>query len=89
MISRITEEFRINFDALPLEVQTKAIYKYKIWKTNPGHPSLRFKQIHISKPVFSIRISIGYRALGLQEGDTIIWFWIGSHSDYNKLIKNL
>ena len=89
MISRITEEFRINFDALPLEVQTKAISKYKIWKTNPGHPSLRFKQIHISKPVFSIRISIGYRALGLKEGDTIIWFWIGSHSDYDKLIKNL
>ncbi|MCX6156810.1 MAG: hypothetical protein NTY74_02395 [Ignavibacteriae bacterium] len=89
MIPRITDEFRKSFDALPKEVQSKALSKFKIWKNNPGHPSLRFKQIHNSKPVYSIRISIGFRALGLKEDATIIWFWIGSHSDYDKLLKNL
>lgn len=89
MISRTTDEFRKNFDGLPKEVQSIALSKFKIWKNNPGHPSLRFKQISSLKPVYSIRISIGYRAIGVKESDVIIWFWIGSHSDYDKLIKNL
>lgn len=89
MISRTTDEFRKAFDFLPAAIQSKTKSKFKLWIDNPNHQSLRFKQIHNSKPVYSIRISIGYRALGVREDDTIIWFWIGSHSDYDKLLKNL
>jgi hypothetical protein len=38
------------------------------------------------EPVYSARVSLGWRALGLLEGDTVTWFWIGSHADYEKLL---
>lgn len=89
MVSKTTEEFRKGFDSLPKDIQSIALSKFKLWKNNPDHPSLRFKQIHSSKSIYSIRISIGYRALSVKVDDTIVWFWIGSHSDYDKLLKNL
>ncbi len=89
MVSKTTEEFRKGFESLPKDIQSKALIKFKLWKNNPIHPSLRFKQIHNSKPIYSIRISLGYRSLGVKVDETIVWFWIGSHSDYDKLLKNL
>ena len=63
MVSKTTDQFRKGFDNLPKAIQLKALSKFKIWKNNPNHPSLHFKQIHNSKPIYSIRISTGYRAL--------------------------
>jgi hypothetical protein len=31
-------------------------------------------------------VSLNYRAVGVIEGDEIIWYWIGSHTDYEALI---
>lgn len=39
--------------------------------------------------IFSLRITKDYRAIGIQEDERIIWFWIGSHGDYDKLVKQL
>jgi len=66
MNSKTTDEFRKAFGNLPKEIQAKSKSKFKLWKDNPNHQSLRFKQIHNSKPIYSIRISIGYRALGFR-----------------------
>jgi hypothetical protein len=44
------------------------------------------KRVHEHNPIYSVRIGLHYRALGLKEDDTIIWFWIGSHAEYDKLI---
>jgi hypothetical protein len=41
------------------------------------------------QPVYSVRIGIGYRALGLREADTVSWFWIGSHAEYDELLRRL
>lgn len=54
---------------------------YDILKKDPKHPSLRFKKIG---KLWSVRVGIYYRALGIEED--IVWFWIGSHADYDKLI---
>jgi hypothetical protein len=89
MNSRTTERFRKAFGELPSQVQRQAREAYKLFKQNPYHPSLRFKQIHPTKPIYSVRASLGYRALGVREHEDIIWFWIGSHSDYDKLISRL
>lgn len=51
------------------------------------HPSLQFERVHQTEPLYSVRIGLGWRALGLLEDDTIAWFWIGSHADYDRLIK--
>ncbi len=87
MISHTTTRFRKAFKDLPKSVQRQAKEAYKLFKQNPHHPSLRFKQVHSTKPIYSVRISLDYRALGAREGDEMIWFWIGSHADYDKLIS--
>ena len=55
----------------------------------PAIPASKFKPIHSREPIYSVRIGISWRALGLWEGDTVNWFWIGSHADYDKLIEAL
>jgi len=47
---------------------------------------LHFKQVHPRRPIYSVRISLEYRALGIREDDVVIWFWIGTHTDYEKII---
>lgn len=86
MISHTTERFRKAFRKLPKSVQRQAKEAYKFFSKNPYHPSLRFKQIHSQKQIYSVRVGLGYRAVGVRDGDDIVWFWIGSHADYDKLI---
>jgi len=84
--SRITEDFVSLLNKLPHRVQENARRNYRLWKENPAHPGLHFKKIHDQEPLYSVRIGRGWRALGLLEEDTITWFWIGSHADYDHLI---
>lgn len=89
MRSVTTERFRKAYSVLPVQIQRLADKAFKLWKENPQHPGLQFKQVHPDPPVYSVRISLGYRALGVKDGDTMIWFWIGSHAQYDELLKNL
>ncbi len=89
MNSRTTERFRKLFAQLPEHVQQQARQAYQRFNQNPNHPSLRLKQVHSTRPIFSVRISLDYRALGVREGEDMIWFWIGSHADYEKLLARL
>jgi len=87
MNSHITDKFRKAFAELPADVQKQARQAYRLFIDNPNHPSLRFKPIHPTRPIFSVRIGLNYRAVGIREGDDIVWFWIGSHAEYDKLIR--
>jgi hypothetical protein len=89
MHSHRTRRFREAFDHLPKEIKVKARKAFKLWKANAHHPSLQFRQVHANEPVVSVRIALGWRALGIREQGTVIWFWIGTHSDYDKVISNL
>ena len=89
MISRTTERFRKAFAVLPEQVQRQARDAYKQFKQDPFYPSLNFKRVHSTRPVYSVRISIEYRAVGIQDENGVIWFWIGSHDDYMKLLSRL
>ena len=89
MISVTTNRFRKSFDQLPTTIKDKARRTYKHWQTDPYHPSLNFKQVYSGKQIYSVRIGLSYRALGLKDENTLIWFWIGSHEDYNHLINQL
>jgi hypothetical protein len=87
--SRVTDDFVACFARLPDAVKAQARKSYLIWRSNPTHPGLHFKRIHGGVNLYAVRVSLGWRALGLLEGDTIHWFWIGSHADYDKLLKRL
>ncbi|HQI29162.1 MAG TPA: hypothetical protein PLT20_13830 [Sedimentisphaerales bacterium] len=89
MNSHTTGQFRRLFAALPRHVQRQAKDAYRTFRENPGHPGLRFKQVCHDPPTYSARVGISYRAVGSRYGDTIVWFWIGSHADYDKLLEQL
>jgi hypothetical protein len=70
---------------LPPDIQSIAHARYALWKDNPQHPSLRFKELRPG--LWSVRINLSYRALGIWKRDTIVWFWIGPHDEYEQKIK--
>lgn len=87
MRSKTTSQFRKQFAALPTEVQRQSRAAYRRFRQDPYHQSLRFKRVHTDAPLYSVRISKGYRAVGQREGDLVVWFWIGSHADYDNLLR--
>ncbi|HEX8357078.1 MAG TPA: hypothetical protein VF610_06700 [Segetibacter sp.] len=89
MKSVTTARFRNAFAALPKDVQEKARRCYNLWKQDNRHPGVHYKQVHTSDPIYSVRIGSSYRALGVKKEGTMVWFWIGSHEEYNKLISQL
>lgn len=86
MKSRTTDRFRKAFAHLPGHVQRQTRKAYRTFRENPSHPSLEFKKVHSSREIYSVRVSLGYRALGVVSEDTIVWFWVGSHADYDRLL---
>ena len=89
MKSRTTPEFRALLAALPAHVPKQARVAYRLFASDPKHPSLRFKQVHHDPPTYSARVGLAYRAVGVIGGDTVVWYWIGSHADYDQLLKQL
>lgn len=87
MKSRTTTQFRKQLAALPEEIRKKARLAYRRFQLDPSHGSLRFKSVHPSQPIDSVRITRDYRALGKRGEKGMLWFWIGSHADYNHLLK--
>jgi hypothetical protein len=89
MKSRTTRRFRELLAGLPGHVQKQAHEAYRLFAHNPHHPGLHFKQVHPDPPIYSARVGIGYRALGVVDKDTIVWYWIGSHADYDHLLQQM
>ena len=84
MKSLATPEFWQRYAALPAHIKQLARRVYKIWSDDPQHGSLRFKKIG---RVWSVRVGRDYRTLGLLKDDTVHWFWIGPHDEYERLLK--
>ena len=87
MKSRATPRFWAAFHDLPEPARDAARKAYRLFRENPNHPSLQFKKIHDREPIYSVRVTLGYRAVGLLEADEITWFWIGNHADYDKMMN--
>jgi mRNA-degrading endonuclease RelE of RelBE toxin-antitoxin system len=83
MKHRKSEDFRRDFDALPAEIRALAEKNFRLLKNDPGHRGLRLKKVG---PYWSARIGRSYRALAVERPYGLLWFWIGHHSDYERLI---
>lgn len=70
-------------ERLPESVRKQADKNFELLKTNPQHPSLHFKKIRDFR---SVRIGLTYRALAVELDDGLLWFWIGTHAEYDGLI---
>lgn len=86
MKSVTSRQFRELYSKLPDATRRGARQSYKLFRDNPAHPGLNFKKVEGHEGTYSARIGGHYRALGQLDGDTIIWFWIGSHAEYDKLV---
>jgi hypothetical protein len=72
------------FNALPKEVRQLARKNFELLKSDPCHPSLQFKRLGEH---WSARVGLHYRALALEDGSDFVWVWIGSHAEYDRLIR--
>ncbi len=83
----MTPRFRALLAALPEDAQRQAREAYRLFAVNPRHPSLRFRRVREEAPTHSARVGAHYRALGYFEGETIVWVWIGTHAEYDRLLS--
>lgn len=74
---------------LSSEVKTHIKRAYKLWIKKPHHPSLRFKKIHSTESIWSVRVGLDYRVVGIKHDNNMLWFFVGSHKEYETLIKKL
>lgn len=89
MNSYLTEDFLALYRLLPESVREQARHAYQLFGNDPYHPSLRFRKVHPTRPIYSARVGIDYRVVGVRDGVDIYWFWVGPHSEYDHLLKRL
>lgn len=83
MIHHASPDFWVCYRSLPQSIQKLGDRAYARLKDNPQHPSLHFKKVG---RFWSVRVGSHYRALGVEAADGPVWFWIGTHADYDRLV---
>jgi hypothetical protein len=86
MKSYTSRRFRETFASLPKDIRLRAHRAYRLFRGNPFHPGLHFKKVDDESRTYSVRVGLGYRALGKMDGEDIVWFWIGPHAEYDKFL---
>lgn len=76
-----------HYQQLPKEIRALADKNFELLKLDPYHPSLHLKKVGETKQLWSVRVGAHYRALGQEKPESIVWFWIGTHADYDKLLS--
>ncbi len=72
------------YEKLPSHLQELADKNFVLLKENPQHPSLHIKK---TSKYWSVRVGMRHRALAVEVEDGMLWFWIGTHAEYDKLLK--
>lgn len=65
---------------------TRRQARHRLFQANPGHPGLHFKKLEGEEHIYSARIGLDYRAFAVINNDRVVWYWIGSHADYDRLV---
>ncbi|MEQ8167517.1 MAG: hypothetical protein ABRQ38_01360 [Candidatus Eremiobacterota bacterium] len=84
MPHQTSRDFWKMFNDLPESIQNIARKKFELLQIDPKYPSLHFKKIG---QFWSVRVSINYRAIAFEEGNDFRWVWIGTHKEYEEIIK--
>jgi hypothetical protein len=82
MIHFASPSFWSAYNSLPASIQRQADRMYELLQQDPTYPSLHFKKTGKYR---SVRIGIHYRALAVEVENGLLWFWIGSHAEYDQL----
>jgi len=90
-LNRRRAGFREMFDRLPPAIQRLAAAAFRQFVDDPAHPSLRLHALRENRRSslipgsFSVSVNMQYRAIFFQDGDTNVWWWIGTHAEYNRI----
>ena len=84
MIHHASADFWRCYDALPTRVRGLADKNFALLKSDPRHPSLHFKHVGRFR---SVRVGYHHRALGVDIADGVLWFWVGTHAEYDTLVR--
>jgi len=82
---RATPQFWNCYHLLPIEVQRLADASFALLGQDSRHPSLRLKKVG---RLWSVRVGLHYRALAVEDGSDLVWFWIGTHAEYDRLLRS-
>ena len=85
--SKRASSFKKLYAQLPEKVQQEADEAYRQFKADLDHPGLHYKQIEGA--YYSARIGAGYRALAVRRTSYWLWFWIGTHANYDAFLFQL
>jgi mRNA-degrading endonuclease RelE of RelBE toxin-antitoxin system len=83
---KTTDRFWKCFDKLPRKIQELARENFELLKNDPNYPSLQLKRIG---NLWSARVTLNYRVLAYEDGEDFIWLWIGTHEEYERMIKTM
>ena len=73
--------------SLPADARRQAWAAYRQFLSDPSHRGLQFKRVAGLPDVYSARVGLHYRALGVRHGDEVTWFWIGTHAEYDQVLR--
>lgn len=76
-------EFWRCYHALPEDVRTLADKSFALLKADSQHPSLHLKK---AGRFWSVRVGLRYRALGVDSPQGTLWFWVGTHAEYDHVL---
>jgi hypothetical protein len=79
-----TKRFWKLYRSLPAEARAQARDAFKQFCADPAHPGLSFERLRFDTDSWSVRVSRNYRAVARKHGDTMIWYWIGSHAEFDR-----
>ena len=85
MQSKAVASFWDGYKRLPNRVQEAAQKQFRLWQEDPSHPSVRFKKVG---NYWSARVTGSYRAVGIMDGEAVVWFFIGTHAEYDRLLSD-
>ena len=71
------------YRALPDSVRELADRSFALLKSDSRHPSLHFKQV---ENYWSVRVGMHHRAIGIGVSDGVLWFWIGTHAENDRMV---
>jgi len=80
---RANPGFWVHYGRLPEDARLLADESYRLLRRDPKHPSLHFKRIG---RFWSVRVGLHYRALAVEHEHVMVWFWVGTYAEYNRLI---
>lgn len=84
MKHKTASSFWTCYERLPIDIRNLADKNFQLLKDNPAHPSLQFKKVG---KVWSVRIGSNYRVIASPIEGGFLWVWIGTHSEYDKLLS--